>query len=117
MSLALKMVTIDCLDPHRLAEFWTRALGASVVGDWGGFLVLGVEGAPALGLQRVPEPRAGKNRVHLDFAADDREAEVRRLEELGATRVTEHSAPGLAWTVLADPEGNEFCVSDPVDHA
>ncbi|SHF36129.1 VOC family protein [Streptoalloteichus hindustanus] len=112
MSLTMKMVTIDCEDPQRLVAFWTRALGASVVVDYTEFVILGVEGSPALGLQRVDEPRAGKNRVHFDLVADDPAAEVRRLVELGATQLAEHSVPGLAWTVLADPEGNEFCVSE-----
>jgi predicted enzyme related to lactoylglutathione lyase len=53
----------------------------------------------------------GKNRVHVDFHADDREVEVRRLVGLGATVLDEQEVPGLRWTVLADPEGNEFCVA------
>jgi predicted enzyme related to lactoylglutathione lyase len=53
----------------------------------------------------------GKNRVHLDFHADDREVEVARLVGLGATVHGEQQVPGLRWTVLADPEGNEFCVA------
>jgi predicted enzyme related to lactoylglutathione lyase len=62
-------------------------------------------------LQKVPEERAAaKNRVHIDFRADDRPAEVARLVGLGATEVEEHTVPGMTWTVLRDPEGNEFCV-------
>ena len=64
-----------------------------------------------IGLQKVPEERAGKNRVHVDWHSDDREAEVERLVKLGATVRAEESVPGLTWTVLADPEGNEFCVA------
>jgi predicted enzyme related to lactoylglutathione lyase len=64
-----------------------------------------------MGLQQVPQPRVGKNRVHVDFHADDREVEVRRLVGLGATVLDEQEVPGLRWTVLADPEGNEFCVA------
>jgi predicted enzyme related to lactoylglutathione lyase len=65
-----------------------------------------------MGLQQVPEPRVGKNRVHVDFRADDREVEIRRLLGLGATVLDEQQeVPGLRWTVLADPEGNEFCVA------
>ncbi len=112
MALMIGMITLDCARPQRLAEFWCRVLNTSIVSDSGGFVMLAPSptGGPALGLQRVPEPRAGKNRVHLDFGADDRSAEVRRLVGLGATVLAEHRAPGLAWTVLADPEGNEFCV-------
>ena len=64
----------------------------------------------ALGLQRVPEPRTGKNRAHIDWQTDDRPAEVGRLVALGATVLAEHEMPGFGWTVLADPDGNEFCV-------
>ena len=106
-------VTIDCANPRKLAEFWTEALGTAVANDYGGeflFLTPTVENGPYLGLQRVPEERAGKNRVHIDFRTDDRPAEVARLVELGATEVAEHTVPGLTWTVLRDPEGNEFCV-------
>lgn len=59
-----------------------------------------------------PVERAGENRAHVDFMAADRAAAVERLRGKGAGVVGEHSAPGFAWTVLRDPEGNEFCVSE-----
>ena len=88
MALQMAMVTIDCADPRKLAEFWTAALGTAVAQDFGGeFLFLNPpEGGLSLGLQRVPEERAGKNRVHIDFGSQDREEEVKRLVELGAIR-------------------------------
>ena len=112
MTLSIGMVTIDCAEPGRLAEFWIRALDMEVGFDVGEFVMLAPKNGngPSIGLQRVPEPRTGKNRVHVDLVAEDRAAEVRRLVELGATEHGEHSAPGLGWTVLTDPEGNEFCV-------
>jgi predicted enzyme related to lactoylglutathione lyase len=112
MTLQIGMVTIDCQNPQRLAEFWTRALNTTVAMDVGPFLMLtpNADGGPAVGLQQVPEPRAGKNRVHLDLGTTERAAEVDRLVELGATVRGEHDVPGLSWTILADPEGNEFCV-------
>ena len=113
MTIEIGGVTIDCANPRKLAEFWTEALGTSIGGDYAGeFILLNptTDGGPYLGLQRVPEERAGKNRVHIDFRADDRKAEVERLVKLGASTVAEHTVPGLAWTVLQDPEGNEFCV-------
>jgi len=112
MAIRMGMITIDCADPRGLAGFWTAALGTKVDQDYEGeFLILApVEGGLPLALQKVPEPRAGKNRVHVDFGGDDRAAEVKRLVELGAKEVAEHEVPGLAWTVLTDPEGNEFCV-------
>jgi len=106
------MVTIDCGDPQALAGFWTEAAGYRIESDFGEFLVLrSADGtAVAIGLQKVAEPRIGKNRVHIDWVADDRTEEVARLTKLGATVLGEHEVPGLRWTVLADPEGNEFCV-------
>ncbi|WP_414940764.1 VOC family protein [Amycolatopsis sp. cmx-11-51] len=114
MGIKLGMITIDCVDPRGLAAFWTQALGVEVDQDHGGeFVILRsqVENGPVFGFQRVPEPRAGKNRVHVDFGTDDGEKEVERLIGLGAKKLDEQKVPGLAWTVLADPEGNEFCVA------
>jgi catechol 2,3-dioxygenase-like lactoylglutathione lyase family enzyme len=118
MGLKIEMFTIDCENPRRLAEFWTKALGLRVLGDYGVFVFLGDESGagPKLGLQQVPEPRQNKNRAHIDLAGADPKAEVERLIELGARKLGEHSAPGMAWTVLADPEGNEFCVGAPDVH-
>lgn len=114
MNLNMGGITIDSADPRALAEFWTRALDLEVVLDAEGyFLQLSSRANPAqpyLGLQKVPEDRVGKNRVHIDFSTDDREGEVERLVSLGATNVETHEMPGFTWTVLRDPEGNEFCV-------
>jgi predicted enzyme related to lactoylglutathione lyase len=113
MNLAIAMVTLDCADPGRLAPFWTEALGAKIAHEVEDqFLILATEnkGGVLLGLQRVPEPKSGKNRTHIDLHTDDRAAQVRRLVGLGATVLDEHELPGFAWTVLADPDGNEFCV-------
>ena len=115
MALTARMVTIDCADPASLAKFWKEAAGYDVLADYDGwFMVLGPSedrGAVRIGLQKVAEAKAGKNRVHIDWVADDRAAEVARLTALGATVLSEQTTPGLAWTVLADPDGNEFCVS------
>ncbi|WP_024876146.1 VOC family protein [Saccharomonospora piscinae] len=114
MTLVLENVTIDCADPRSLAEFWTAALDWRVTVDFEGeMLVLSAqdESGTSLSLQRVEEFKQGKNRVHVDLTADDRGAEVARLVGLGATVRSEHEIPGIAWTVLADPEGNEFCIA------
>ncbi|MEU3621812.1 glyoxalase [Amycolatopsis coloradensis] len=114
MGIELGMITIDCADPRGLAEFWTKALGVEVDQDHGGEVLIlhpKTENGPVLGFQRVPEQRAGKNRVHLDFGTDDMEKEVERLIGLGAKKLDRHEMPGFAWTVLADPVGNEFCVA------
>jgi hypothetical protein len=118
MALTVEMVTIDCADPRGLAEFWMKALGYEVTSDHDAFMVLTppTDGhGPRLSLQKVPEPKIGKNRVHLDISAPagDRPAEVQRLVGLGAAVVDEHVMPGFAWTVLADPEGTVFCVGAP----
>ncbi|RKT85986.1 hypothetical protein SAMN05421805_1011160 [Saccharopolyspora antimicrobica] len=112
MNLDIVMVTIDCASPRTLAEFWTQALDTSVAFESDEFVMLepNREGGVRIGLQRVPEPRAGKNRAHVDLNTTDRKAEVRRLVDLGATELAENTTYGLTWTVLADPEGNEFCV-------
>jgi predicted enzyme related to lactoylglutathione lyase len=114
MTLTHAMTTIDCVEPSELAKFWTAALNAEVVQDFGGFFqVLAWPGGPAIGLQKVPEELAGKNRLHLDLHTDDRLGEVDRLVGLGAAIVDEQKVPGMAWTVLADPAGNVFCVGQP----
>jgi predicted enzyme related to lactoylglutathione lyase len=111
------MVTIDCAEPAKLAPFWTEALGAKIVEDMGGeFIIMATppEGGVLLGLQKVPEHKIGKNRVHVDLNTEDREADVRRLVGMGATVRAEHQGTGYEWTVLADPDGNEFCVGGEV---
>ena len=65
----------------------------------------------------VPEAKTAKNRVHIDFTAADRHAEVARLVALGAVEVDEHAMAGFTWTVLNDPEGNEFCVAEAAGHS
>ena len=66
---------------------------------------------PGLAFQKVDDPTPGKNRVHIDFAAADMEAEVKRLVELGATETGRNNFGDFEWVVLADPEGNAFCVA------
>lgn len=69
-------------------------------------------GGPALGFQKVPDPTPGKNKVHLDFHGPDKEAEVARLVGLGARETGRHNfGADFDWVVLADPEGNAFCVA------
>jgi predicted enzyme related to lactoylglutathione lyase len=112
VSLSLEMVTVDCVDPDRLARWWVDAIGGSVVvlGPGEFAMVVGDRG-PALGFQRVDQPTPGKNRLHLDFQASDVDAEVERLVGLGAQETGRHSVDGgFRWVVLADPEGNAFCV-------
>ncbi|MFB9908172.1 VOC family protein [Allokutzneria oryzae] len=114
MGLNIACITIDCADPAKLTGFWSEALDLTVAADLGEFVFLAPKDArgPTVGLQKVAEVKAEKNRVHMDLSADDRAAEVERLVGLGATVKGEFTVPGLTWTVLTDPEGNEFCVSE-----
>jgi predicted enzyme related to lactoylglutathione lyase len=110
-------LVLDCADPARLAAFWSEALGYQPVGAAGSYFLLlppDDQAGPQLLLQRVPEPKRGKNRMHLDIHTPDIEAEATRLADLGATRVEEQplSEHGTNWVLMHDPEGNEFCVCD-----
>ncbi len=111
----LRYVTIDCSDSKRLAAFWAAVLGWAVVYDEadGALVADSAGGYPQLYLQPVPEPKAGKNRAHVDLEADDLEHEIERLCALGATVISRSSPPGGAEAaVMGDPEGNEFCVAE-----
>lgn len=125
MTAGLSDIVIDCARPASLARFWAAALDGYTVrpydaGEIARLAAIGitdleddpsvaVDGpGPTLFFQRVPEPKAGKNRVHLDLVAAHRTAEVARLVSIGARILAELET----WTVLADPESNEFCVAD-----
>lgn len=118
MYSAVLNVTFDCSNPGAVAEFWSAVTGHTVekVSDPGNeYWVVAPPGDawPRLVFVKVPEPKVLKNRVHLDVlpAARDQDREVERLLGLGATIVDDRRElkPG-GWVVLADPEGNEFCV-------
>jgi predicted enzyme related to lactoylglutathione lyase len=114
MTSAIYTLTIDCADPDRLARFWTEALGYKETfrDDDGEEIVIETpdERGTALLFGRVPDPpKTAKNRLHLDLNPDDQAAEVERLKLLGATEV-DIGQKDVSWVVMADPEGNEFCV-------
>jgi hypothetical protein len=112
-------LVLDCAEPARLGAFWRQALDyRDYYTDANLAVLVPNEGiASPLLLQRVPEPKVGKNRMHLDIVADDLEVEVQRLEALGARRIDEgvQSFGGTKWVRMADPEENEFCVSSGVE--
>ena len=112
MTLRLWTIDIDCAEPKVLGHWWADVLGWKVFHEDDNEVVITTpdERFPGLVFVRVPEKKSGKNRVHLDFAPDDRDHEVKRLERLGARRVNVGQTGEEAWVVLADPEGNEFCV-------
>jgi hypothetical protein len=105
-------LVLDCQDPERLAEFWCAALRYENAGRAGRYVALVADDRPMILLQRVDEPKVGKNRMHLDLHPEAVEPEVERLLGLGATRLSDDvlGEHGHRWIVMADPEGNEFCV-------
>ncbi|MFI8339397.1 VOC family protein [Streptomyces sp. NPDC085639] len=115
MVSVVQNVAVDCSDAYGLARFWSEVTGCplhpeSAPGDRETQVML-PEG-PLLYFNQVPEPKTVKNRIHLCLRpTTSREEEVERLLRLGATLVADRREPGGAgWAVLADPEGNEFCV-------
>src|SRR5512139_318941 len=113
MSLDVAMITFDCSDPDSLADWWAKVVDGNVNAVAPGeFVMVAREGSPTLGFQRVPDPTPGKNKVHVDLHAADREAEVARLVEMGARETGRNSfGPDFSWVVLTDPEGNAFCIA------
>jgi predicted enzyme related to lactoylglutathione lyase len=113
MTLKVEMVTFDSSDPAKLASWWADQVGGTtqemIPGE---FIAVMRPDGPRLGFQKVADPTPGKNRVHLDFSAEDVDGEVTRLTEAGASEVDRHQfSENFRWVVLADPEGNAFCVS------
>ena len=111
----IRNITIDCADAEALAGFWQRLLGWDLhpeSNEEEALLTEPTKTGPGLLFIRVPEPKAGKNRVHLDLQPQRlRDDEVEHLLAEGATVVADHRKPdGKGWVVMADPEGNEFCV-------
>jgi predicted enzyme related to lactoylglutathione lyase len=117
MPLRLHHIVIDTHDLPGLARFWTEALGWRVLSERDREIVIGTgENAPVgICFMPVTDVKSVKNRVHLDLTtgAADRDAEIGRLLALGARRVDVGQTGQESWTVLADPEGNEFCVVRP----
>lgn len=116
MSMHLQNITMDCRDAVVLSAFWSAVLGSPV--DEGAevyFASIGrIAGAqPTYFFTQVPEDKAAKNRVHLDFHCDNRSVEIPRLVALGANHIADKDEWGVAWSVMQDPEGNEFCVAGP----
>jgi predicted enzyme related to lactoylglutathione lyase len=113
MAATLGLV-LDCVDPKNLAAFWSAAIGYTTLGGAGNYVLLvDADGTqPKLLLQRVDEPKSAKNRMHFDIETPAVDEEVARLEALGAKRLVEDAIEehGNRWVVMADPEGNEFCV-------
>ena len=114
--LRIECLTIDAADPAALSGFWSRLLGWPVSSDdEGEYWISPADDRPpgaAMGLLFLPstDQRTGKNRLHLDLRPDDQDAAVERALELGARRIDIGQTGEETWVVLADPEGNEFCI-------
>ena len=107
-------IVIDTVDPARNAPFWCALLGVEERGWFGqDYLMLrDADGTPAIAFQRVPESKSMKNRVHLDLHVEDMDDAIKRIRELGGSVVSEErELDGYRWRVMADPEGNEFCIA------
>ncbi len=112
------VIVIDCSDLERSARFWSEVLGYTAgqasTGPYRSLQPASGAGIDVL-LQRVADVKRQKNRLHLDLRTPDLEAEVRRVLDLGATLLTRQpvAEDGWYWHILADPDGNEFCVLQP----
>ena len=117
MTIRLQAICVDAEDPAAQARWWAGALGWRVTYETDNEQVLEPPaGSPEDGVVpdilflKVPEAKSGKNRLHLDLRPTDQAAEVARFESLGARRVDVGQGDDVTWMVLADPEGNEFCI-------
>lgn len=112
MGLVIDWVIVECKDVERMSAFWSAALDFEHVrtGPLGGRVLAAKDGSKRrVAMFPVGETKSGKNRVHFDLRPDDQDVEVRRLEQLGASRI-DIGQGDVSWVVMADPEGNEFCV-------
>jgi len=120
MDIRIQCIVVDAGDPGRLARFWSEAIGWRITyesdDEWA---VEPPEGSPATDVApdilfvKLPDHKASKNRLHLDLRPGDQQAEIDRLIALGASHA-DIGQGDTRWVVLADPEGNEFCVLPPL---
>jgi glyoxalase superfamily protein len=114
----LSGITVDCIDPQVLADFWSALLDREVTVPLPGWLRLGTRGGaePVLNFQPVTEPKRGKTRIHLDLVVDDIDEGVATVVQLGGRSMDQrHDYTEGVVMVMADPEGNEFCLTQYYD--
>jgi hypothetical protein len=121
VEIRIQCVVVDAADCEVLARFWSEALGWRITyeseGEW---CIEPPEGSPAVDVApdilfvKVPDRKTTKNRLHFDLRPKDQAAQVQQLIDLGAERVNVGQSEDVSWVVLADPEGNEFCVLAPL---
>ena len=117
MGLRVQSISVDTADPGPIAHWWAELLGWRITLEEADEVVLeppagsAEDGVAAdILFLKVPEPKSVKDRLHLDLRPDDQAAEVARAEAMGATRVDIGQSGDESWVVLADPDGNEFCI-------
>ena len=113
MAAFIKYISIDCADPRRLSAFWSDVTGYRQIIEGDDFCALEApdkRGVRSLFFWKVPEAKVVKNRLHLDLATKDPASEIEKLVTLGAQKVEYREGNGASWTVMLDPEGNEFCI-------
>jgi Glyoxalase-like domain len=116
MPSSFYQLVIDCHDPHALARFWAAVLNQPILYETETEVIVGADKHAYPGLSffgPIPEGKTIKNRLHIDLDPDDQAAEVARLLALGARHADVGQGDDVSWVVLADPEGNEFCVLRP----
>ena len=115
MKIWIGDITFDVSDPKAMAEFWAAALHFRITEITDALAIIAAPSgrSPRCSFQKVATPKLGKNRIHLDLFAGDMEAEVARLESLGAKKLRVDRDGAVVWTVMVDVEGNEFCVQPP----
>lgn len=119
-TLKMAAIVINARDIERVVAFWRALLEVDERHRVPGFVWLRRQpgASVSLAFQQVDDPTEGRNRLHLDFGSSDAAETARRIVELGGEELEQHEIQGFAWTVFADPEGNEFCMAqaDPDDH-
>lgn len=115
MALQLGNITFNSSDPLPLAKWWAEQLGGEIIAENDGwFVIVKMPRGPRFAFQKVDLPTPGENKIHLDFGSDNAAADIEQLVTNGATHVADHSMEDFSWTVLADPQGNQFCVASVV---
>lgn len=107
-------VVINTTDVEKLTDFWSQVLGVGVARQFPGLFVWlepQHEGGISVAFQKVEDPTSGRNRLHLDTTVPDLETAKARIVELGGSEIESHEIAGFTWIVMADPDGNEFCIA------
>ncbi|WP_329121980.1 VOC family protein [Streptomyces sp. NBC_01353] len=115
MAVRMYQLAVDAHDLPAQARFWSRVLDWQILFEAEDEIVIGADASalPGMCFLPVPESKTVKNRLHIDLTPDDQDAEVERILALGARRIDVGQGEDVSWVVLADPEGNEFCVLRP----